>query len=89
MNEMIIYTNEGNPLGLKLLSTAKFAKKDVEVKIVTLNNCKLDFYRFVVHRKKISVAFRTSFNEVADVSDPFSLKISGYPIEVKVADSCT
>lgn len=33
---MIIYTNEGNPLGLKLLAIAKFAKKDVEVKITTL-----------------------------------------------------
>lgn len=34
---MIIYTNEGNPLGLKLLLVAKFAKKDVQLKIVTLN----------------------------------------------------
>lgn len=33
---MIIYTNEGNPLGLKLLAIAKFAKKDVQVKITTL-----------------------------------------------------
>lgn len=38
---MKIYTNEGNPLGLKLLLAAKFAKKDVQIKIVTLNgkNC--------------------------------------------------
>jgi Glutathione S-transferase, N-terminal domain len=34
---MIIYTNEGNPLGLKLLLVAKFAKKDVQIKFVTLN----------------------------------------------------
>lgn len=34
---MIIYTNEGNPLGLKLLLVARFAKKDVQVKIVSLN----------------------------------------------------
>lgn len=38
---MIIYTNEGNPLGLKLLLVAKFAKKDVQVKIVSLNGKKL------------------------------------------------
>lgn len=34
---MIIYTNEGNPLGLKLLLVAKFAKKDVQVKTTNLN----------------------------------------------------
>lgn len=34
---MIIYTNEGNPLGLKLLLVAKFAKKIVQIKTVTLN----------------------------------------------------
>jgi methionyl-tRNA synthetase len=34
---MIIYVNEGNPLGLKLLIAAKLAKKDVEFKIVSLN----------------------------------------------------
>jgi methionyl-tRNA synthetase len=34
---MIIYTNEGNPLGLKLLLAAKLAKKDLQVKVVTLN----------------------------------------------------
>jgi hypothetical protein len=49
LNAMIIYTNEGNPLGLKLLSTAKFAKKNVELKIVTLN-CKLSSYQFVKHK---------------------------------------
>lgn len=35
---MIIYTNEGNPLGLKLVLAAKLAKKDVQVKFVTLND---------------------------------------------------
>lgn len=34
---MIIYTNEGNPLGLKLLLVAKFAKKDVQIKVTNLN----------------------------------------------------
>lgn len=34
---MIIYTNEGNPLGLKLVLAAKFAKKNLQVKVVTLS----------------------------------------------------
>lgn len=34
---MIIYTNAGNPFGLKLLICAKFAKKDVQVKTIALN----------------------------------------------------
>ena len=38
MSNMIIYTNEGNPLGLKLLVCANFAKiKNVELKIVNLS----------------------------------------------------
>lgn len=35
---MIIYSNEGNPLGLKILICANLAKKAVEVKNVTLNS---------------------------------------------------
>ncbi|XP_058453366.1 methionine--tRNA ligase, cytoplasmic [Malaya genurostris] len=38
---MIIYTNHGNPFGLKLLICANFAKKDVQVKKVTLNDAEL------------------------------------------------
>lgn len=34
---MIIYTNEGNPQALKLLICAKTAKKEVTLKIVSLN----------------------------------------------------
>jgi len=34
---MIIYTNEGNPLGLQLLMLAKFAKRPVQVQLVNLN----------------------------------------------------
>lgn len=34
---MIIYTNEGNPLGLQLLMLAKFAKQAVKVQLVNLN----------------------------------------------------
>lgn len=34
---MKIYTNEGNPLGLKLLILTKFAKKDVTIESVNLN----------------------------------------------------
>lgn len=34
---MIIYTNEGNPLGLQLLMLAKFAKRTVQVQLVNLN----------------------------------------------------
>ena len=35
---MIIYTNEGNPLGLKLVLSAKFAGIDnVSVQLVNLN----------------------------------------------------
>lgn len=37
---MIIYTNEGNPLGLQLLMLAKFAKKTVQVQLVNLNDAK-------------------------------------------------
>lgn len=38
MSDMIIYTNEGNPLGLKLLLCTNFAKKgNVEIKYVNLN----------------------------------------------------
>lgn len=33
---MKIYTNEGNPLGLKLLILTKFAKKEVAVETVNL-----------------------------------------------------
>ena len=43
---MIIYTNEGNPLGLKLVAAAKFAKKDVQIKVVTLNGEELDEFKF-------------------------------------------
>lgn len=35
--KMIIYTNEGNPLGLQLLMLAKFAKQAVQVQLVNLN----------------------------------------------------
>jgi len=34
---MIIYTNDGNPLGLQLLMLAKFAKQPVQVQLVNLN----------------------------------------------------
>jgi Glutathione S-transferase, N-terminal domain len=34
---MILFTNEGNPLGLKILSAALFAKKEINVKIVNLD----------------------------------------------------
>ncbi|KAH8407407.1 hypothetical protein KR222_008420 [Zaprionus bogoriensis] len=34
---MIIYTNEGNPLGLQLLMLAKFAKRTVQLQLVNLN----------------------------------------------------
>ncbi|XP_023160349.2 methionine--tRNA ligase, cytoplasmic [Drosophila hydei] len=37
---MIIYTNEGNPLGLQLLVLAKFAKKTAQVQLVNLNDAK-------------------------------------------------
>ncbi|XP_039480722.1 methionine--tRNA ligase, cytoplasmic [Drosophila santomea] len=37
---MIIYTNEGNPLGLQLLMLAKFAKRPVQVQLVNLNDAK-------------------------------------------------
>ncbi|XP_030373626.1 methionine--tRNA ligase, cytoplasmic [Scaptodrosophila lebanonensis] len=37
---MIIYTNEGNPLGLKLLMLAKFAKQSVQLQVVNLNDAK-------------------------------------------------
>ncbi|KAL7736851.1 hypothetical protein ACLKA6_015685 [Drosophila palustris] len=37
---MIIYTNEGNPLGLQLLMLAKFAKQAVQVQLVNLNDAK-------------------------------------------------
>ncbi|SPP73669.1 methionine--tRNA ligase, cytoplasmic [Drosophila guanche] len=37
---MIIYTNEGNPLGLQLLMLAKFAKRSVQVQLVNLNDAK-------------------------------------------------
>ena len=42
---MIIFTNEGNPLGLKLLLAAKFAKKDVNLKIVASLNGNIKFDR--------------------------------------------
>ncbi|XP_055539810.1 methionine--tRNA ligase, cytoplasmic [Wyeomyia smithii] len=38
---MIIYTNQGNPFGLKLLICAKFAGVDVQLKTVTLNDGEL------------------------------------------------
>lgn len=38
---MIIYTNPGNPFGLKLLICAKFAKKEVRVKTVSLNDAEI------------------------------------------------
>lgn len=45
MSNMIIYTNEGNPLGLKLLVCAKFAKiKNVEIKIVNLSGKNEEVY---------------------------------------------
>lgn len=34
---MIIYTNEGNPLGLQLLMLVKYSKRQVEVQLVNLN----------------------------------------------------
>ena len=34
---MKIYTNEGNPLGLKLQILAKFAKREASVEKVNLN----------------------------------------------------
>lgn len=34
---MIIYTNEGNPLGLKLLISAVLGNKAVSVKFISLN----------------------------------------------------
>ena len=38
MNDMIIYTNEGNPLALNLLVCTNFAKKgNVEIKYVNLS----------------------------------------------------
>ncbi|EDW72463.1 uncharacterized protein Dwil_GK20695 [Drosophila willistoni] len=37
---MIIYTNEGNPLGLQLQILAKFAKREVQVQLVNLNDSK-------------------------------------------------
>ncbi|KAH8261566.1 hypothetical protein KR044_011192 [Drosophila immigrans] len=37
---MIIYTNEGNPLGLQLLMLAKFAKQQVQLQLVNLNDAK-------------------------------------------------
>ncbi|KAH8340219.1 hypothetical protein KR067_013693 [Drosophila pandora] len=37
---MIIYTNEGNPLGLQLLMLAKFSKQAVKVQLVNLNDAK-------------------------------------------------
>uniref|UniRef100_A0A8D8FWU0 Methionine--tRNA ligase, cytoplasmic n=1 Tax=Culex pipiens TaxID=7175 RepID=A0A8D8FWU0_CULPI len=38
---MIIYTNPGNPFGLKLLICAKFAKKEVQVKTVSINDAEI------------------------------------------------
>ncbi|KAH8290278.1 hypothetical protein KR054_001553 [Drosophila jambulina] len=37
---MIIYTNEGNPLGLQLLMLVKYAKRQVQVQLVNLNDPK-------------------------------------------------
>ncbi|XP_001360316.2 methionine--tRNA ligase, cytoplasmic [Drosophila pseudoobscura] len=37
---MIIYTNEGNPLGLQLLMLAKFAKRSVQLVNLNLNDAK-------------------------------------------------
>ncbi|ALC42554.1 CG15100 [Drosophila busckii] len=37
---MIIYTNEGNPFGLQLLMLAKFAKRQVQLQLVNLNDAK-------------------------------------------------
>lgn len=39
---MIIYTNEGNPLGLQLLMLAKFAKRTVQVQLVNLNGKEIE-----------------------------------------------
>lgn len=39
---MIIYTNEGNPLGLKLLICAELAKKEVLVKTVDINDAQIN-----------------------------------------------
>uniref|UniRef100_A0A2M4BC14 Methionine--tRNA ligase, cytoplasmic n=1 Tax=Anopheles marajoara TaxID=58244 RepID=A0A2M4BC14_9DIPT len=42
---MIIYTNTGNPFGLKLLICANLAKREVQVKHVTLNDPSLDDWK--------------------------------------------
>jgi hypothetical protein len=34
---MILYTEKSNPLGLKLLTVANFAKKPLEIKFVSFN----------------------------------------------------
>lgn len=44
---MIIYTNPGNPFGLKLLICAKFAKKEVQVKTVSINGKYSSFFYIV------------------------------------------
>lgn len=41
---MILFTEKSNPLGLKLLTVANFAKKSVEIKLVSLNGEKKDFH---------------------------------------------
>lgn len=41
---MIIYTNEGNPFGLKLLISAILGNKAVTVKFISLNGKIIPFY---------------------------------------------
>lgn len=54
---MILFTEKGNPLGLKLLTVANFAKKPLEIKFVTLNGKKIEFFTFVL----VKVFFRNFY----------------------------
>lgn len=56
LRNMIIYTNEGNPLGLKLLLVAKFAKKDVQVKITTLNGENWELADYISQQNNVNGA---------------------------------
>lgn len=35
---MILFTNEGNPLGLKILAVGYLAKKDIKLKVVNFGS---------------------------------------------------
>lgn len=55
---MILFTDKSNPLGLKLLTVANFAKKELEIKFVTLNGKK-----FIILKKNQFYFFTVNFSD--------------------------